>query len=206
MRRLLFVFFFMGLFLPASFAAIGSAQPPEVAAVEAYLNGITTLKAHFIQTANDGQQTEGTFLLKRTGKMRFEYAPPVTDFIVADGMFIYYYDGQMKQQSNVPISKSLADFFLRENLKMSGDVEVADIQRKGGFLQLTLVQSRESLAGSLTLMLTEKPMQLKKWSIVDAQGLVTEVELTDVETGIVLKDKLFYYHDPKRKNPVYNQN
>lgn len=206
MRPLLFVIAFLGLFLPAALAAVEPKQLPEVAAVEKYLNGITTMRAHFVQTANDGQQTEGTFLLKRPGRMRFEYAPPVTDFIVADGLFVYYYDGKMKQQSNVPISKTLADFFLREDLKLSGDIEVSDVKRRGGLLHVTLVQSHEPLAGSLTLMLGERPLQLKKWSIVDAQGLVTEVELSKAEMGIALKDKLFHYYDPKRKNAVYNQN
>lgn len=176
----------------------------EVKAVEAYINSISTLRAQFVQTTGDGKQVGGTFLLKRPGKIRFEYEPPLTDFIVADGTFIYYYDGQMKQQSNILISKSLASFFLRPDLKFSEDISVSGIKRDDGLLLVTLVQSEDPLSGSITLIVAENPMQLKKWIVVDAQGLITEVELFDVESGIKIDDDLFYYYDPERKKPSYN--
>ena len=199
-----FIFVFLGLFLFPIFADAGQGQLQEVSAVEAYINDISTLRARFVQTTSDGKQVGGTFLLKRPGRMPSEYAPPLTDFIVADGLFIYYYDGQMKQQSNVLISKSLASFFLRSDLKFSGDISVSDIKRNDGLLLVTLVQSEDSLEGSLTLMVAENPMQLKKWIVVDAQGLVTKVELFDIESGVKLDDDLFYYYDPERKKPSYN--
>ncbi len=204
MRFIFATLVFLSLFSPAAFAAENPAPLPEAGVIEAYLNGITTLRAHFIQTDNGGRQVGGTFLLKRPGRMRFDYAPPVADFIVADGIFVYYYDGQMKQQSNMLISKSLANFFLRPNLQLSGDIGVSGIRRAEGFLQVTLVQSGDPSAGSLTLLFDEHPLQLKKWRIVDAQGLTTEVALSDAETGITLDSKLFHYYDPTRKNSQYN--
>jgi outer membrane lipoprotein-sorting protein len=172
--------------------------------VQDYLSSITTLQARFVQTSQDGLRATGNFLLKRPGRMRFEYDKPITDFIVADGSLIYYYDGQMKQQTSGPISKSLADFFLRRNLNLSGDIRVADIRRKGGDVYLRLVQAKDPLSGSLTLVLNEKPMMLKKWRVLDSQGLVTEVELFDTVMGIRLSNELFRYYDPKRRGPQYN--
>ena len=212
MRFFLYVFIFMALSPYVAFAAAPEQQPamPEqlqaVKAVEDYLNGISTLRAHFVQTANDGKQATGTFYLNRPGKMRIDYEPPVTDFIVADGLLVYYYDGQMKQQSSTTISRSLADFFLRKDLKLSGDISVSDIKRDKNTLQLTLVQSRNPLAGSITLTLGENPLQLQKWVIVDAQGLVTEVKLVNIETGITLDGSLFHYYDPAHKTHLYNGN
>jgi outer membrane lipoprotein-sorting protein len=192
-------------FLVLFFIALPArAEDTTAADVEAYLNGIRTLHARFIQTANDGRQAAGDFYLHRPGRMRFQYDPPSTDFIVSDGLFVYYYDGQMKQQSNAPIGKSLADFFLRKNLTLSGDIQVSEIRRAGGLLQVTLTQAKAPLAGTLTLGLTEKPLALKKWRVVDAQGAITEVELFDVETGITLKSELFKYYDPTNKNSKYN--
>ena len=199
-----FIFIFLGLFLFPVFAGAEQGQLQEVKAVEAYINSISTLRAQFVQTTGDGKQVGGTFLLKRPGKIRFEYEPPLTDFIVADGTFIYYYDGQMKQQSNILISKSLASFFLRPDLKFSEDISVSGIKRDDGLLLVTLVQSEDPLSGSITLIVAENPMQLKKWIVVDAQGLITEVELFDVESGIKIDDDLFYYYDPERKKPSYN--
>jgi outer membrane lipoprotein-sorting protein len=180
------------------------AAPAEIGAIQAYLNCITTLKARFVQTDNDGQKTQGEFYLSRPGRMRFQYDAPVTDFVVADGLFVYYYDGQMKQVSNTPIGLSLANFFLRKTLVLSGDLSVTDVKKAGGMLQLTLVQTRHPVQGSLTLFYSQNPMQLKKWRVVDESGAVTEVDLSGVEEGITLDPDLFKYRDPERKKVKYN--
>lgn len=187
----------VGLFLLFPSYAMADAQK-DIAAAESYLRGISTYKARFIQTSNSGDQAAGDFLLKRPGRLKFTYDAPIEDFIVADGVFVYYYDGQLKEQSSAPISQSLADFFLRADLRLSGDIQVQGVRREAGFLLLTLVQKEDPSAGSLTLAFNENPMQLKKWRVVDAQGAVTEVELFDVTAGIKLDNDLFHYYDPKR--------
>lgn len=184
--------------------AISDAQS-SVAAVQAYLQNLRTLRAKFVQTAPDGTQTSGDFQLKRPGRMRFDYADPVTDFIVADGRFIYYYDGQMRETANAPISHSLADFFLREKISLSGDIKVTDVRTQNGLLMVTLVQAKDAGAGSLTIGLTQSPrMQLKMWLIRDPQGSVTQVELFEIAEGISLDNKTFHYYDPKRRDRGYN--
>ena len=185
-------------------AAADPGDLPVVHAAETYLNSLVTLKARFVQTANDGATASGDFMLKRPGRLRFQYDKPITDFIVADGMMIYYYDGQMKQQSSAPISKSLADFFLRKKLNLSGDIRVSDVKRKGGEVFLTLVQVKDPLSGSLTLVLNENPMELKEWRVVDAQGLTTRVALSDTATGIKLSSKYFHYYDPEHRDASFN--
>ncbi len=197
MRTLLIAILFL---LPFSARA---ETLPEISTIEAYLKSMTTIKSRFIQTS-DNHQVAGDFLLKRPGRMKFTYDAPIEDFIVADGFMIYYYDSQLKEQSSAPVSQSLADFFLRENLKLSGDVAVSDIKREGGYLQVTLAQTKDPLAGNLTLAFEENPMQLKKWRVVDAQGIVTEVELFEIASGVKLDNDLFHYYDPKRKKPKYN--
>lgn len=202
--RTIFLAFALLAFLALPFAAAKAADTrPEVQAVENYFNNLFTLKARFIQTGGN-QQVAGDFYLKRPGRMRFEYDAPIKDFIVADGLFIYYYDGQLKEQKNAPISQSLADFFLRKNLKLSGDVKVTDIRRSKGLLQVTVVQAKDPKAGSITFGLTEKPMALKKWRIVDATGAITEVELFESVTGLKLDSRLFHYYDPEKRTPSYN--
>ena len=176
-----------------------------VDAVQSYLQNLRTLRAKFVQTAPDGTQTSGDFQLKRPGRMRFDYAAPVTDFIVADGRFIYYYDGQMRETANAPISHSLADFFLREKISLDGDIKVTDVRTQNGLLMVTLVQAKDAGAGSLTIGLTQAPrMQLKSWLIQDPQGGVTQVELFDIAEGISLDNDRFHYYDPKRRDRSYN--
>jgi outer membrane lipoprotein-sorting protein len=203
MRLVAAAFAFLLMF-PFTLAFADAGDQATVQAAEQYLNSIGTLKSRFVQTANDGSQAGGWFLLKRPGRLRFEYDKPITDFIVADGSMIYYYDGKMKQQSSAPISKSLADFFLRKNLNLSGDLRVSDVKRSKGVINLTMVQAKDPLSGSLTLILNEKPMALNAWRIVDSQGLVTTVTLSDEQLGVPLDNKNFHYYDPQHRESNFN--
>jgi len=174
-----------------------SAPAEALREAEAYLQSLKTVKARFLQTAQDGSQFLGTFYLNRPGRLRFEYDAPVKDFIVADGLFIYFYDGQLGEQTNAPIGQTLADFLLRKNINFSDDIKVSEVQRSGGLLRISLVQRKDPEAGTLMLGFTENPMALKKWRVTDATGVVTEIELAKLERNVKLDDRLFVYRDPK---------
>jgi outer membrane lipoprotein-sorting protein len=195
--------------LPPAFATgstggVMTASDPAVRNAEMWLQSLNTAKARFLLTAADGTQQIGTFYLSRPGRLRFEYDPPVRDFVVADGLLIYFYDAQLGEQSNAPISQTMADFLLRKDIRFSGDVAIERVARGGGLLQISLVQKTDPGAGSLTLGFSENPMQLKKWRVVDAQGQTVEVELFQLQAGIRLDPGLFVYHDPKGRK-AYNE-
>lgn len=198
-----FIALILTLFLafPAAAQTQGSsgAYAERIRAAETYLNQLKTAKARYLLTTADGAQQIGTFYLNRPGKLRFEYDPPLQDFIVADGILIYFYDAQLGEQSNAPIGQTMADFLLRKDIKLSGDVTIEKITEGGGLLQITLIQTTDPGAGSLTLGFTENPVQLKKWRVVDAQGQIVEVELFQLQEGVRLDPDLFVFHDPKPK-------
>ena len=201
MKQILIICAFMAILCSVNFAeaqqTIVQKPTPLIPKIEAYFAGLNTAQADFKQTAPDGTQSTGKFYLSRPGKLRFQYDKPLTDFVVADGLFIYFYDGQLKQQTNAPISQTLADFILRKNLKLSGDLKVTKAQRGGGLLQVTMVQTSDPLSGSLTLGFTESPaLSLKKWRVTDATGAITEIELFNLKRGVKLDKKLFRYIDP----------
>ncbi len=187
---------FLMLFLPS----LAFAKAPEITRAESYFANLKTVQARFIQTAPDGKQLRGDFYLSRPGKLRFQYDAPSQDFVVADGLFIYFYDGELKQQSNAPISQTLADFLLRKDIALDDDLKVTRVMRGGGLLQMNVVQAAQPGAGSITLGFVETPsFQLKKWRVKDAQGMITEIELYDVQSGVKLNSDLFVYRDPERK-------
>lgn len=204
MKRLIVVLTIVLFFMAPGVSGAVLDNDAVIGAVEDYLNSVSTLKARFIQTADDGGQAAGDFLLKRPGRMRFQYDPPVKDFIVADGTFIYYYDSEIRRASSTLISKSLADFFLHKDIKLSGDVSVTGITQAEGTLQITIVQTDDPVSGSMTLFFTAQPLSLNGWRVTDAQGLVTEVTLSDIETGIPLERNLFFYYDPIHQQEKFN--
>ena len=211
MKTALRIFTLFALFaLPVVLSSSAQAEKTEkfnedIKLVETYLNQLTSARARFVQTTHDGTQLVGTFFLDRPGKLRFEYDDPIKDFVVADGVFIYFYDAELGEQTNAPIGQTLADFILRKDIKLSDDVIVESIRRKGGLLQVQIVQASDPTAGSLTLGFEEEPFKLNKWRVVVGQGLITEVELFYLKTGIKHPNGLFTFQKPGDGNPNYNE-
>ncbi len=184
-----------------AFPARAEIKDPEIDKAEAYLNNLHTATADFIQTSTLGSRLSGKFYLDRPGKMRFDYNE-VKDFIVADGVFVYFYDSQLGEQSNAPIGQTLADFLLREDLTLQGDLNVVKIFKKDGLVSITVVQDDEPQAGQVELVFTEVPYALSRWKVTDAQNEQTEVILKNMKTGMDLDNDLFGYKDPKGRKAV----
>ncbi|HYC05878.1 MAG TPA: outer membrane lipoprotein carrier protein LolA [Azospirillaceae bacterium] len=180
-------------------AALTDADRADLARVEDYLRGVETMRSKFLQVVESGETVQGTFYLSRPGRMRIDYDPPVQNFIVADGKFVFFWDAELKQQSNAPIGSTLADFILRPDLKLAGDVTVTDVERQAGVLEVTLVQTKDPGLGRLTLVFEDQPLRLRKWRVVDAQNQTTEVALLNPEAGVPLKDELFYFREPQTR-------
>jgi outer membrane lipoprotein-sorting protein len=192
---------------PAATAATLSAQDKAtVAQVEQYLNGVQSLQSKFIQVAPDGRQASGTFYLSRPGKMRLEYDKPIKDFVVADGSFIFYWDGEMRQQSSTPIGTTMADFILRKTIRLSGDVTVTNLFQAPGVIEVSLVETKDVGKGSMTLVFEDHPFQLRKWRVLDAQGLTTEVALLNPRTDVTFDSNLFYFKEPKSRSDYGKDN
>lgn len=196
MRSVLFLFVSIVLFvLPLSVLA---TPAQDIARVEAWFDSLRTARARFTQTDNTGQQLTGTFSLSRPGKLRFTYDAS-DDFIVADGVLIYFYDSVVGEQTNALIGTTLADFLLRADFRITGDgdLRVTDVRHEAGLLQVTIVQAGDPTGGSLSLAFREEPFDLAKWRVVDAAGQITEVELFHMERGVRFPKGTFVYKNPK---------
>lgn len=191
-----------GFMIPFSVAHAQTAAT-DIQQAETYLRNLNTVKADFIQKDYNGNRMTGTFYLDRPGKLRFEYDQS-NDFIVADGFFIYFYDSEMQEQSNAPIGQTLADFLLRENLKLTGDVTVTNISNEGIFKTISIVETSDPSAGLVKLYFSQNPYALKMWQVTDAAGLTTEITLREAQYDLPLPSRLFVYLPPKQDKPTYN--
>lgn len=179
------------------------ASQSEITKAEAYLRQLTTVKADFVQQSSYGRLS-GKFYLDRPGKLRFEYNE-LDDFIVADGLFIYFYDAELGEQTNAPIGHTLADFLLKSDLRLGGDVNVERVFVEDGYTAMTVVEASDPGAGSLTLYFEQSPYRLAKWRVKDAAGLHTDIILTNFERDLKLPATLFRYFDPKEDKQQYNE-
>ena len=186
-------------------AVAQSAQSPQdletIQRVEDYLEDLTTVQARFVQHSQAGGFAQGTFYLSRPGLMRIEYDPPIPFLYVADGFWLTFWDEELKQRTDVPLGSTLADFLIREDVSLTGEVTVRDVRRSAEFgeIELDLIQTDDPGAGMLTLVFAEEPMAFKRWTVLDAQGLFTEVTLNEPTYGISLDRSLFRAPRPPRR-------
>ena len=183
--------------LLALFAALpAGAQQVGVPQIEQYFNGIRTLKARFVQSNPNGAILQGTLYVRRPGRMRFEYDAPSQLKIVADGSQVTMWDPATRDFGQWPIGWTAASFLVRDPLTLSGDLQVEKIERVNGLLEATLSQSRKPQEGKVIVRLTENPLTLQGWTIVDNRGNRVTVSLTDMQTGMQLADSLFKNDSP----------
>lgn len=198
MKKLLALLFSVFCFLSSAQAAGLSPQDQaDLARVETYMNAMPPVRAEFVQQTSDGQVYNGQFWLQRPGRLRFEYAQPVNNFVVADGAFIHFWDAKMKQATDAPIGQTLADFILKDRIKFDKDVVVTKITRQSGLLTVSLVQASDPGAGTLTLIFDNQPLQLRQWATTDATGRISNVTLVNPTTGDKFDPRLFVFNPPR---------
>jgi len=164
--------------------------------IEQYLAGVRTLKARFLQVAPDGRTSGGQAWLDRPGRMRFQYDPPSPFLLVGGNGLLVFHDSQLKQTSNIPLNSTPLGILLRADLRFSGDVTVTGIQRMPGQIQVSLVRTATPNEGTLTLIFADNPLQLRQWTVMDAQRQETRVTLYDVTLGGTFAQSLFTFIDP----------
>lgn len=163
----------------------------DIAQVEVYLDRLKTLKARFTQVAQDGSISEGTAWLERPGRMRFQYDPPSPITLIAAHGVLTFNDSSLQQTSNISLSRTPLGILLADKVELYGAVTVTSVQRLPGQLQLTLVRTDTPGDGSLTLVFSEPPLELRQWTVIDAQRRETHVTLYNIQTGGTFDPDLF---------------
>ncbi len=180
----------------AAAAALSDLDLADITRAEAYLNSIQTLKARFIQIDPRGGLSEGNFYLRRPGRMRFEYDPPIPVLIVADGTWVVFYDSEINQVTRLPLGSTPLAVLLREEIRLRGSVTVTDVERATGTLRITVIDTEAPDQGSITLVFSVRPLALRQWLVRDPQGLETSIALSQTQYNLILKPELFVFFEP----------
>lgn len=194
-------------------AAIGAA--PDVGQVidkvEATCSRVQDLSARFHQTAANRslgqvQEASGQFLVKRPGKMRWEYQKPEPRLFVTDGKTLWAYSPNDKQvvvqdlgaafTSRTPLSFLAGDCQLRREFAVT-PLENAGTRASHGTIILDLKPLRET--PGIARMLLEVNLQsgvVEKTTLFDAAGNTTIIALTNITLNSGLGDQLFQFTAP----------
>lgn len=180
----------------AGAAELSSQDRRDVRRIEAHLNDIRTLSADFIQIAPDGSIARGRFHLKRPGRLRFEYEPPAPVLVVADGTYVNYFDAELGQLSQIGVYSTPLGAIVAREVRLSGKVAVTSVERGSAVISLRIIDTGEPDRGTLTLIFSERPLELRKWEVTDSQGLTTTIALDDLSINPDLDPELFVFRQP----------
>jgi outer membrane lipoprotein-sorting protein len=174
----------------------GSVAAAQIAEIEAYLNKMRSLRADFVQLEPNGGTSTGNLYYQRPDKMRLDYDKPNPVLIVANGWQVIYHDRKLDQVSHLLTSQTPLAFLLEKTVRLDGDVTVTDVEDFNSEILVTLIQTDEPDLGSIQLTFGKQPLELRRWTVTDAQGLTTHIILERLEIDTKIDGKLFLLCDP----------
>ncbi len=159
--------------------------------ISAWLNGLTTLTAAFVQTSPEGKTAQGTFYLARPGRLRFEYRAPSPLLIVATGGNIYVRNSRLNTVDRTSVSDTPLRLLLADDIDLKRNPAVLAINRVPGALVLHARSSTNRMSENMVITFSAPDIQIREWVVKDLQGDPTSVALSQVQTGMPLPDTLF---------------
>ena len=197
-RRLVLAGLATALALPrAAQATLKPADQIDLQRIQNYLNGIHTMESPFDQVAGDGSTATGTIYISRPGHMRIVYNPPHPILIVATNDQVYYYDAQLGQVTWTDLDNTPAWFLLQNTVELGGAIRIDDVQHTPGVIRVNATEVKRPERGRVTMVFSESPLQLRQWTILDAQNKTVTVTLDSPRFGMSLNPNLFIWQDPR---------
>ena len=203
------------LFVSAASAAQSPSAETTAANLQRKYDRVSDFSTDFVHSYRGGvlkqQATErGRLLVKKPGKMRWEYTSPEKKLFVSDGRKIYSYIpldkqvivGTMPQGDQAPTPA----LFLTGRGDITRDFNVAfdkvpDAPAGSVALKLT-PKRREPEYESLTLVVDSQTFNLQMLITVDAQGGRSAFTFSNLKENVGLADNQFVFQMPRNVDVV----
>ena len=161
-----------------------AAADVSLAEASAYLNGFAGAEGQFTQIADDGSIATGTVRLQRPGRMRFEYDAPLEQLVVAGGGQVAIFDGKSNAgPEQYPLSRTPLSIILAPQVDLGRARMVTDRSVDGPTTTITAQDPENPEYGSLDLVFTDDPVELRQWVVRDGSGGTTTVILGELTLG-----------------------
>ena len=191
--------------------AADSTAPELAAALQKKYDGIKDFSAEFVHTYEGGvlhkQITErGHLLVKKPGKMRWDYSTPETKQFVSDGVKMYSYIPQDKQVivASVPPADEATTptLFLAGKGNVTRDFTPSLVEAPAGMpagsRALKLVpKARQRDYDWLVLAVDPGTLAIRGLVTIDAQGGKSSFSFVNLKENIGLADKEFEFKPPR---------
>jgi outer membrane lipoprotein-sorting protein len=191
------------LLAPFAFAALGAplahAQadaPIPLAEISRYFNAMTMVEAGFTQINPDGSIATGRVMIWRPGRMRFEYDPPAEGLVIAGTGQVAIFDPKSNQgPTQYPLRRTPLNLILAPRIDL-GAAEMVVAHRQEENATVVVAQDPEYPEyGTIRLLLTGSPTELRQWRVTDDMGRETTVILDGLRARDDLPSRLFSITD-----------
>ncbi|MFN3643020.1 MAG: LolA family protein [Gemmobacter sp.] len=173
-------------------AAPAAAAPLPLAELSAYLNGLTTLEAPFTQINPDGTLSTGTVRIARPGRIRFEYDPPDRTLVLADGQQVAIFDAKSNQPpEQYPLRRTPLHLILAPQVDLAQARMVVSHREEGTTTRVTAQDPDNPGLGTIEMVFTAQPTELRQWVVTDDTGGQTTLILGTMDKGGAISPTLF---------------
>lgn len=177
---------FFALALPAGAAEISLSE------ISAYFNGLTTATTEFTQENDDGSTASGRLFLKRPGRARFEYAPPERTLVLASSGSVAIFDAKSNEPpEQYPLRRTPLNLILAQKVDLAQAKMVVGHRVEGDTTRVTAQDPEHPEYGTIELVFTADPVELRQWVITDDSGGQTTVTLGKLQKGGDISSDLF---------------
>jgi outer membrane lipoprotein-sorting protein len=169
-----------------------AAEKIPLATLSDYLNGLTTVEADFTQVNSDGSISTGKIYIRRPGRVRFEYAPPDRSLVIAGNQNVAIFDAKSNQPpEQYPLKRTPLNLILAENVDLGRAKMVMGHTEDATSTRVRAQDPEHPEYGSIELVFSADPVELRQWVITDDLGAETTVILGEMTKGGTLVGRLF---------------
>ena len=186
-------------------ASILKADPYSLANISQYLKNLKNLKADFSQINADGSISSGTILIKRPGRMRFEYYTPDKTLVLVSAGALAIFDPKGDDAPiTYPIKNNPISLILKGEVDLLNSGILENYKMSTGQAVVKIRDPEKTEHGSVELVFTGPKPELEKFTVQNENGLSTSITLEDIEYPDKINDTLFSIqleiNKSKRKN------
>jgi outer membrane lipoprotein-sorting protein len=183
--------FILALVLGLAAAPAAHADIVPLSDLSRYLNEIRTAEGDFTQINADGSVSTGRILIDRPGRMRFEYEGDDL-LVIAGGQQVAIFDGRSNTRpEQYPLSETPLQLILARNVDLAASGRVIGHVFDGTATRVLAQDPDRPEIGTIELVFTDDPVELRQWVITDGSGAQTTVVLGNMEEGGRIPNGLF---------------
>jgi len=180
------------LVLALSVHTAAAAEKLSLNEISKYLNALKAAEGAFTQINDDETISTGTIYIRRPGRVRFEYNPPDEALVMAGGGQLAIFDNKSNQPpEQYPLKRTPLNLILRNNVNLGQAKMVVGHDFDGTATTVTAQDPEHPDYGTIKLVFSGPPVELRQWVITSSDGSQTTVVLGDMNVKAQLAASLF---------------